>query len=198
QLEGLRALRRLALRSPTLSLRHPILHRPLATVSKTFPPTKKGVRVGVERNPCLDFYRTKIDLAPFSCDWDKFSDWHFFTVPPEWHDLTEMDFFARRVYKLPGTVRPLAYLMDTPEACIAFEAGGEYYYLDTASRNFLVCYGGDFTSHDSFLTAFIHDRPCHLEGTVHKFPDNVGDLDEVVFREQRLRKKVAKKRGVEL
>ncbi|KAF8181237.1 hypothetical protein K438DRAFT_2021208 [Mycena galopus ATCC 62051] len=168
-----------------------IIRRALGTVSKPIdiPPTTEGVRAGVEKNPCLDFYRTKMNLRPFSCNWDKFDEWAFFTVPSGWHDLTEMDYYVRRVFKITGTIRPLAFL-DYYEACIAFEAGGEYYYIDTGSNDHLVHFGSDFTSDDNFLRAFIHRRPHPLKGTIHKFPDTT-DLYEAVWREQELRKKTA-------
>ncbi|KAF8181235.1 hypothetical protein K438DRAFT_1768068 [Mycena galopus ATCC 62051] len=168
-----------------------IIHRALGTVSKPIAPTTEGVRAGVEKNPCLDFYRTKMNLRPFSCDWDNFDEWTFFTVPTGWHDLTEMDYYVKRVFNLPGTIRPLAFL-DYQEPCIAFEADGEYYYIDTASNEHLAHFGSNFTSDDHFLRAFIHGRPHPVRGTIHEFPDT-SDLYAAVWREQELRQKTAEK-----
>ncbi|KAF8128336.1 hypothetical protein K438DRAFT_1789558 [Mycena galopus ATCC 62051] len=145
------------------------------------------------KNPCLNFYRTKIDLDFFSCDWENYIAEHFFAVSSYWHDLSEMDFFLRRIFKIPGPIRPLAFL-DYYEPCILFEASGEYCYLDTGSNDYLIHYGHAFASPDEFLAAFTHpDSP--LEGTVYKFPEDTEERYAVVYEEQVRRKEAARKAG---
>ncbi|KAF8128047.1 hypothetical protein K438DRAFT_1948899 [Mycena galopus ATCC 62051] len=127
-------------------------------------------------------YRTKLDLGHFSCDWDK---WNriFLDVPPKWYDLTMMEFFVKRVAKVPGTIRPLAYLPDV-DPCVAFEAAHKYYYLNTVS-DYLESFGGDFDSHDDFLAAFTSYPP--IKGAVHQFPDDTEELYATVWKEQERR-----------
>ncbi|KAJ7256736.1 hypothetical protein C8J57DRAFT_1344205 [Mycena rebaudengoi] len=188
-MQGLRALRQLALRPPIPTLHHPMVYGALSTLPQSTVPATPDVCDGVVKNPCLNFYRTKINLGPFSCDWEKFLAWRFFAVSSDWHDLTEMDFFVKRLFKIPGTIRPLAFL-DYYEPCIVFEAGGEYCYLDTGSNDYLIHYGHAFASEDDFLAAFIHRHPP-LEGTIHEFPDDTEDLYDAVWDEQKQRKKEA-------
>ncbi|KAJ7062252.1 hypothetical protein C8F01DRAFT_1368879 [Mycena amicta] len=110
--------------------------------------------------PFAEPYCSKLDLRPFSCDWDSWSHYGFLDVNHGWYDLSEMEFFVRRVAKVPGTIRPLAFL-DGVDPCIAFEADSKYYWLNTAS-SYLESFGGDFSSHDAFLLALT--KPSHIDG----------------------------------
>ncbi|KAF8139449.1 hypothetical protein K438DRAFT_1995990 [Mycena galopus ATCC 62051] len=160
-MQDLRAVRQLALRPPLPGLRHPIVYPALAAP------------VSVDLNPCLRVYRTKIDLGLFSCDWENYAAG---PVTSYWHDLTELDFYVRRLFRIHGPIRLLAFL-DFYELCILFEASGEYCYLDTGGNDCqcLVHYGHAFESPDEFLTAFIHGDPP-LEETEYKFPEDTEDL----------------------
>ncbi|KAJ7251668.1 hypothetical protein C8J57DRAFT_1352228, partial [Mycena rebaudengoi] len=161
--QGLRALRQLALRPPIPTLRHPIVYGALTTLPQSTVPATPDIWDGVVKQ--------------------------LFAVSSDWHDLTEMDFFVKRLFKIPGTIRPLAFL-DYYKPCIVFEAGGEYCYLDTGSNDYLIHFGHAFASQDDFLAAFIHRHPP-LEGTIHEFPDDMEDLYDVVWDEQKQRKKEA-------
>ncbi|KAF8171217.1 hypothetical protein K438DRAFT_2024108 [Mycena galopus ATCC 62051] len=141
----------------------------------------------VEKYPRASFYRTKRDLRPYSCAWKEFSDWRFFCIHPQWHDLTDMEFFIKRLCKVPGTIRPLAFL-PLPDACIAFAADGKYFYLDTC-KDFLERFGGRFASDDEFLEAFTR-RP-RITGKVFRFPDDTDRLYWAVWDEQEQRKQAA-------
>ncbi|KAF8183211.1 hypothetical protein K438DRAFT_1766895 [Mycena galopus ATCC 62051] len=136
--------------------------------------------------PRASLYRTKLHLRPYSCEWEHFSDWRFFCISPEWHDLANMEFFVQRVCKVRGTIRPLAFL-PFPDACIAFEAGGQYYYLDTC-RDYLERFGGNFASDDEFLAAFTRRR---IIGSIYRFPNDTDDLYAAVWDEQEQRKQAA-------
>ncbi|KAF8171231.1 hypothetical protein K438DRAFT_2024115 [Mycena galopus ATCC 62051] len=167
---------------------YPALHysftsrRLLATVKETSAPgTSDGAPSEiVEKFPRASFYRTKLHLRNYSCQWEEFSDWRFFCISPEWHDLTEMEFFIKRLCKVRGTIRPLAFL-PFPEPCIAFEAGGMYYYLDTC-RDFLERFGHNFASDDAFLSAFTRRR--RILGKLYRFPDDTDRLYWAVVDEQ--------------
>lgn len=92
-----------------------------------------------------------------------------------------MEFLVKRVAKVPGTIRPLAFVPNVPDPLVVFEAAGKYYYLNTAAA-YLDRFGGDFESHDDFLGAFIRDPP--IQGARHEFPDDTDDLYAAVCREQ--------------
>ncbi|KAJ7204736.1 hypothetical protein GGX14DRAFT_646032 [Mycena pura] len=139
-------------------------------------------------NPCLDFYRTNINITPLSCDWENFVPWDCFDVEDGWHDLSEVDFFVKRVAKVQGEIRPLAFL-PFHDPCIAFEAGGKYYFLNTAT-SYLDDFGGDYASDDDFLKALLDP---HVEGTRFIFEEGTDDLYKAVDKEQRRRAKAAEK-----
>ncbi|KAJ7303078.1 hypothetical protein DFH08DRAFT_904299 [Mycena albidolilacea] len=176
-------LRRMPFRPQSLPFRHSqcITHS-LSTVLQTStsaqPVDKRKTRRKRER--FTELYRTKLDLHPFSCDWEKWHHQLFLDVHPMWYDLTAMEFFVKRVAKVTGTIRPLAYLPGV-DPCVAFEAAGKYYYLNTAS-DYLERFGGEFDSHDDFLTAFTRYPP--IKGAVHQFPDDTEELYAAVWKEQ--------------
>ncbi|KAJ7047785.1 hypothetical protein C8F04DRAFT_1060114, partial [Mycena alexandri] len=126
-------------------------------------------------------YRTDLDLNVFSCNWDKWNSSYFIDIDPSWHDLSMMEFFVKRVAKVPGTIRPLAFVPNVPDPCVAFEAAGKYYYLNTAA-DYLERFGGGWESHDAFLAAFT--RKPSIKGAVHEFPDDTEDLFGAVYMEQ--------------
>jgi hypothetical protein len=88
-----------------------------------------------------------------------------FAVPPNWHGITEIDFFVKHIYNIhdQGTIRPLASL-PAMDPCILFEAGGEYYYINFCN-DFLVRHGSDFASPDDFLR-----RREEFEGVTEELP----------------------------
>ncbi|KAF8157377.1 hypothetical protein K438DRAFT_1986690 [Mycena galopus ATCC 62051] len=172
-MQGLRAVRQLTSRPPLPALRQPIVYPALAIPQSTAPTTRRTPIW--DQKPYLNFYRTKIDLGLFSCDWENNLAGDFFAA----------DFQNSR----PHPIRPLAFL-DYYEPCILFEASGEYCYLDTGSNDYLIHYGHAFASPDEFLTAFIH-RHTPLEGTVYEFPEDVEDLYGVVSEEQVHRRREA-------
>ncbi|KAJ6614050.1 hypothetical protein B0H10DRAFT_2221656 [Mycena sp. CBHHK59/15] len=138
------------------------------------------------REPGDDFRRTAIDIAPFSSDWDDFVQSWFFTVPPDWHDLTEIDFYVKRLLKIPGAIRPLAFLRAC-DPCLVFAADGEYYYINTCTE-FLERFGGDFASDDEFLA-----RLPGLKGVLEAFPADTYKMYAAVCREQQRLAKAARK-----
>ncbi|KAJ7226818.1 hypothetical protein GGX14DRAFT_627143 [Mycena pura] len=141
----------------------------------------------IVNNPCPGFYRTNIDITPLSCDWENFVPWDCFTVEYGWHDLSEVDFFVKRVAKVRGEIRPLAFLpFDDP--CIVFEAGGKYYFLNTAV-SYLDDFGGDYASDDDFLKAIVDP---HVERARFIFGEGTDDLYKAVDKEQRLQRRRAK------
>ncbi|KAJ7062253.1 hypothetical protein C8F01DRAFT_127274 [Mycena amicta] len=140
------------------------------------------------KKPFAEPYCSKLDLRPFSCDWDSWSHYWSLEINEGWYDLSEMEFFVRRVAKVPGTIRPLAFL-DGVDPCIAFEADGKYYWLNTAS-NYLESFGGDFSSDDAFLLALT--KPPHIDGAVYWFPNDTDNLYSAVCMEQDLRAAKAK------
>ncbi|KAF8171235.1 hypothetical protein K438DRAFT_2024117 [Mycena galopus ATCC 62051] len=170
------------------ALRYSLISRRLKQTSALV--KKVGSRYQmVEKYPCDSFYRTKLDLHPYSCEWERFSDWRFFYISAEWHDLTRMEFFIQRVCNVRGTIRPLAFLpVPTGDACIAFKAGGKYYYLDMY-KHFLERFGGKFASDDEFLAEFTR-RP-RITGRVYRFPDDTNKLYAAVWEEQEPRKRAA-------
>ncbi|KAJ6473760.1 hypothetical protein C8R45DRAFT_1103443 [Mycena sanguinolenta] len=161
------------------------LRRP--SVSRQLLATANHESLMGEKYQKASFYRTKLDIRPLSCNWEELSDWRFFCVSPQWHDLTTSDFFIQRVCKIHDPVRPLAFL-PLPDACIAFEAGGEYFYLDTCT-DFLERFGGDFASDDAFLAALT--RPPGLTGTTYRFPNDTDNLYAAVWEEQEKLKQAA-------
>ncbi|KAJ7023598.1 hypothetical protein C8F04DRAFT_1304847 [Mycena alexandri] len=170
-------------RSP-VSLRR-IDIRSLSTVSQSTPSIqpadKPEKRTRRKRERFAEPYRTNLDIDPFSCDWDSWDDYNFLEVHPEWHDLTMMEFFVKRVAKVPGTIRPLTFVPGVPDPCVAFEAAGKYYYLNTM-LDYLDRFGGGFKSHDAFLTAFTRNPP--IEGAHHQFPRDTKQLYGAVWKEQ--------------
>ncbi|KAJ6447598.1 hypothetical protein C8R45DRAFT_1047486 [Mycena sanguinolenta] len=121
----------------------------------------------VPENPCAQFYRTKLDIGPFTCDWQNFPFSHFFTASREWHGLSEMEFCVESVLEIQGTIRPLAFL-PVQDPCIVFKAGGNYYYLETCT-GYVEDFGGDFASDDDFLAVFSH--PPFVTGKRYWFPE---------------------------
>ncbi|KAJ7051820.1 hypothetical protein C8F01DRAFT_1376655 [Mycena amicta] len=105
-----------------------------------------------------------------------------------WHDLSEMEFYVRRVAKVRGTIHPLAYV-DGVEACVAFEAAGLYYYLNTAAQ-FLEHFGR-FRSHDDFLRGLSAEP--RIRGAVHQFPEHIVEVYAAVCKEQKRRAAKAEK-----
>ncbi|KAJ6512489.1 hypothetical protein C8R45DRAFT_960572 [Mycena sanguinolenta] len=162
----------------------PIIPRSLATVAGPIAHARTR-----NKGPCAEFYRTQIDLGPFSCDWDHFVFSEFFTVGREWYDLTKMEFFVKRVMKIGGTIRPLAFL-PVQDPCIVFEAGGNYYFLDTCT-SYVEDFGGNFASDDGFLAAFT--RPPRVTGKKYRFPKTTDELYAEVSKEQKRRAKAAQK-----
>ncbi|KAJ7026364.1 hypothetical protein C8F04DRAFT_1190567 [Mycena alexandri] len=149
-------------------------------------PVDKPEETRRKRERFAEPYRTNLDLDPFSCDWEKWNR-SFLHIHWEWHDLSMMEFYVKRVAKVPGTIRPLAFVPDFPDPCIAFEAAGKYYYLNTAAA-YLDRFGSDFESHDEFLAGLVRDPP--IQGARHEFPDDTDDLYAAVCVEQQ--RKVAK------
>ncbi|KAJ7194242.1 hypothetical protein GGX14DRAFT_404866 [Mycena pura] len=135
-----------------------------------------------KRGCFAELYHTKLDLNLCLCDWEDWHDQMFLEVPLEWHDLTLMEFFIKRIAKVPGIICPLAYVPDVLDACVTFEATGKYYYLNTAA-DYLEHFGGGFYSHDDFLAAFTQDPP--IKGTVHHFPCDMEELYAAVWEEQK-------------
>ncbi|KAJ7060707.1 hypothetical protein C8F01DRAFT_1253195 [Mycena amicta] len=133
-------------------------------------------------------YYTDLDLGLMSCEWGNWGHIFFLDVHYLWHDLSEMEFYVKRVAKVPGTIRPLAYV-DGVEACIAFEAAGLYYYLNTAAQ-FLEHFGR-FPSHDDFLRG-LSAQP-RIRGAVQEFPDHINEVYAAVCLEQRRRAAKAEK-----
>ncbi|KAJ7780018.1 hypothetical protein B0H16DRAFT_729728 [Mycena metata] len=165
-------------------LNTPFTHRQFHNHLTLSAPSKASPRVAAMyvRPPRPDiyanFHRTTLPIAPWSTAWEICDNILFFTTSFMWHDLSEYDFFVKRVMQVRGPARPIAFLPDMPEADILFEAGGEYYEIDTMECR-QVRYGGGFTSPDEFLR-----RLPHLEGLVEEFPDSTDDLYAEVCREQ--------------
>ncbi|KAJ7062236.1 hypothetical protein C8F01DRAFT_1136978 [Mycena amicta] len=151
-----------------------------------------------KRAPFAEPYRTTLNLHPYSCDWDSWGHWNFLEVHDRWYDLSEMEFYVRRLAKVSGTIRPLAFL-EAVDPCIVFEAAGKYYWLDTAC-SLIERFGGRWSSHDAFLAAFINTDPPLLKGAVHEFPAEASDLFSAVFAEQlrRAAKAKAKAKSAEI
>ncbi|KAJ7062246.1 hypothetical protein C8F01DRAFT_1284731 [Mycena amicta] len=143
-------------------------------------------RLAAKNPPFAEPYRTTLNLHPYSCDWHNWTHYDFFDVYDGWYDLSEMEFFVRRLAKVSGTIRPLAFLGDAVDPCLAFEAAGKYYWLDTAS-SLIERFGGRWSSHDAFLAAFITTQPPVLKGAVHEFPYEADELFSAVFDEQKRR-----------
>ncbi|KAJ7779948.1 hypothetical protein B0H16DRAFT_1448381 [Mycena metata] len=134
------------------------------------------------------FHRTTLPIAPWSTAWETYTHIRFFTTSFVWHDLSRFDFYVQRVMQIPGPLRPIAFLPDVPEADILFEAGGEYYEVDTL-QSWQVRYGGGFSGPDAFLR-----RLPHLEGLIAQFPDSTDDLyAEVCYEQHRLMEAAAQK-----
>ncbi|KAJ6490922.1 hypothetical protein C8R45DRAFT_928754 [Mycena sanguinolenta] len=103
-------------------------------------------------------------------------------VRSSWSDLTEMEFFVRRVMKIQGgPIRPLAFPPDHEYLCIIFEAGGNYYSLDT-SNDCWEHFEGDFASDDEFLAALV--GASGIRRLKWSFPDNTDDLYTAAWEEQ--------------
>ncbi|KAJ6490850.1 hypothetical protein C8R45DRAFT_928681 [Mycena sanguinolenta] len=119
-------------------------------------------------NPCLRFYHTKIDIRPIglSCDWDEFQFWPLFTV---------------RLLIQGGLIPPLVFPPDYHYFCMVFEAGGNYYSLDTCND---CCehFQGDFASDDEFLAALV--SASGIRRLKWSFPDDTGDLYAAAWEEQ--------------
>ncbi|KAJ6496029.1 hypothetical protein C8R45DRAFT_1072369 [Mycena sanguinolenta] len=166
RLPGLRLLPAKVLRP---QIHPPIIRRPvLATLAQTTAHASAEAKF----NPCSDFYRTKMDLGFFSCDWEHFSFRQFFAAAPQWHGVTELEFLVKHFPHVQGTIFPLAYL-SVAGPCIVFEAGGKYHFLSTTTE-FLESFDGAFASDDEFLAAFT--RPPHIRGMVHEFPEDMDDV----------------------
>ncbi|KAJ7051804.1 hypothetical protein C8F01DRAFT_638208 [Mycena amicta] len=162
-----------------LPIRHPSITRRLlqtSTLAQAADSTKKTRR---KREVFAEPYHTDLDFGLFSCDWDKWNHCWFLDINDEWHDLSEMEFHVKRLAKIPGTIRPLAYVHG-PDPCIAFEAAGKYFYLNTAA-DFLERFGR-FRSHDDFLRAL--SAVPRLKGALHEFPNDTSELYAAVGKEQ--------------
>ncbi|KAJ6447599.1 hypothetical protein C8R45DRAFT_1224857 [Mycena sanguinolenta] len=185
RLPALRLMPTRVFRPHMSSLHHsPIIRRSLATVAQN---TLHAA--AVDNDPCAGFYRTKIDIGPFSCHWEHFLFSEFFAVSQEWHDLSEMEFFVKRVMKIGGTIRPLAYLA-VQDPCIVFEASGNYYFLDRCT-NYVEHFGGHFVSDENFLTALGHTP--RIVGKKYWFHNTTNELYAEVCKEQKQRAKAARK-----
>ncbi|KAJ7062261.1 hypothetical protein C8F01DRAFT_1368887 [Mycena amicta] len=179
------SLRRMPFRRQTFLQSQIRVTRSVSTVSNSTStyPANNLKKIRCEQEAFAEPYRSKLNLRPFSCDWDSWSHYGFLDVNHGWYDLSEMEFFVRRVAKVPGTIRPLAFL-DGVDPCIAFEADGQYYWLNTAS-SYLESFGGDFSSHDAFL--LVLTKPPHIDGAFYRFPNDTDNLYSAVCREQKLR-----------
>ncbi|KAJ7716853.1 hypothetical protein B0H16DRAFT_1612692 [Mycena metata] len=185
------ALRCIPLRPRMLTL-HPSLIAPrvsigtrcLSTVSQTRPfaqpADKSEKKTRRKRERFAEPYRTDLDIHPLSCDWETWNS-DFLDIGPWWHDLTLMEFYIKRVAKVPGTIRPLAFVPNVPDAGVAFEAAGKYYYVNTAA-SYLDRFGSEFDSHDEFLAGLIRDPP--IKGARHEFPNDTEELYYAVCMEQ--------------
>jgi hypothetical protein len=110
--------------------------------------------------------------------WETYTHIRFFTTSFGWHDLSRFDFYIKCVMQVRVPLRPIAFLPDVPEADILFEAGEEYYEVNTL-RSRGVRYGGGFASPDEFLR-----RLPHLEGLIAECPDSTDNLYAEVCYEQ--------------
>ncbi|KAJ7467436.1 hypothetical protein B0H11DRAFT_2239440 [Mycena galericulata] len=155
---------------------------PAGTTSTSAQPADKK-KTRRKRERLAEPYHTELDIYPLSCDWEKWRHNSFLEVHWTWYDLTMIEFFVRRVAKVAGTIRPLAYVPNV-EPCVAFEAAGKYYFLNTAA-DILERFGGGFDSHDSFLAAFTRDP--RIKGAVHQFPNDTEELYAAVCKEQERR-----------
>ncbi|KAK7014041.1 hypothetical protein R3P38DRAFT_3004583 [Favolaschia claudopus] len=141
-------------------------------VSASLPPLDAG------RN----FFRTTVPLSSISCDWSQHTCYNqfVFCVPPNWHNLTEIEFWIHRLFKIEGDIYPLAYL-HAGEGSIYFRADGKYYCV--CEGEYLDCYGSEFESDDDFLAKY-SERQGYLQLLRTPFPDNTEDIWEAVDREQ--------------
>ncbi|KAJ7157495.1 hypothetical protein C8R46DRAFT_1040480 [Mycena filopes] len=127
-----------------------------------------------------DFPRCRrLDLDPWSTDWENNDQQYFFEVRARWHNLSELDFFVKRLMKVPGTILPIAFYTHAIDPCVLFEADGEYYEIDLMHCR-LVRYGVEFASADDFL-----EQLPLLRGAVERFPKHSDELYGATWREQR-------------
>ncbi|KAJ7062229.1 hypothetical protein C8F01DRAFT_127054 [Mycena amicta] len=151
--------------------------------------SKTSTRPRRKRPRFAELYRTTLDLHPYSCEWESWEHRRFLDVNSDWHDLSDMEFFVRRVGNVFGTIRPLAFLKAV-QPCVAFEVASRYYWLNTKS-NFLERFGGRWRSHDAFLAALTSTQPPVLKGAVHEFPPDVDVMYAVVCKEQKRKRRAA-------
>ncbi|KAJ7164081.1 hypothetical protein C8R46DRAFT_1351960 [Mycena filopes] len=105
----------------------------------------------------LECYTTTAPMAQdFSCDWDKWSDWTFIRTLPDFTRITRVEFIFHRLYGKPTTdvIKPLTFNTQTNEACLAFKAGGKYYFWDGTWEN-LYEYAREDFEEDEFLMRFL-------------------------------------------
>ncbi|KAJ6484076.1 TAP-like protein-domain-containing protein [Mycena sanguinolenta] len=175
-----RAMRHLPPRIPTFRCSS-IIHRPLASVAQIMADARAETM-----SFYADFHRTNLDIDPLSCDWENFIFRRLFTVRPDWHDLTELEFLVTHLAKVPGKIRPLAYL-PVQQPCLVFEAGGKYHFLNGA-MDYVESFNGNFASDNDFLLAATK-RPETISGTKHWLPDDLDASYAAVGKEQLLRKR---------
>jgi hypothetical protein len=88
----------------------------------------------------------------FSCDWLSWSSAHFFFIPYYWHNISVAEATITRLFKLPGKLRPLAF-MEGADIIVLVAAGKEYALWDAVNED-LTRFGWDFASDEAFLARF--------------------------------------------
>ncbi|KAJ7161853.1 hypothetical protein C8R43DRAFT_947367 [Mycena crocata] len=91
------------------------------------------------------------DVLPthYFCDWTNYTGSSFFLVPREWHNTSVAMVLFTHTFKIPGTLRPLAF-SDAPDP-IVLVAADSGYFLWNGDTLRLTRYGSDSASGEDFL-----------------------------------------------
>jgi hypothetical protein len=101
---------------------------------------------------CFPTFPEEILPNWFSCDRLSWSSAHFFFIPYYWHNISVAEATITRLFKLPGKLRPLAF-MEGADIIVLVAAGKEYALWDAVNED-LTRFGSDFASDEAFLARF--------------------------------------------
>ncbi|KAJ7501814.1 hypothetical protein B0H11DRAFT_1991221 [Mycena galericulata] len=114
----------------------------------------------------------------FSCDWLRWGSMSFFYVRTHWYNLSPADTILTHAFKIPGTLRPLAF-RESAGPIVLVAAGPEYYLWDGDALT-LTRFGADFDSDEDFLAR--HAGPEHIIDLMGVAEDLPADYDDLYWR----------------
>ncbi|KAJ7486330.1 hypothetical protein B0H11DRAFT_2015690 [Mycena galericulata] len=127
----------------------------------------------------------------FSCDWLRWGSMSFFYVRTHWYNLSPADTILTHAFKIPGTLRPLAF-SESAGPIVLVAAGAEYYLWDGDALT-LIRFGADFDSDEDFLAR--HAGPEHIIDYMGVVEDLPADYDDLYWRLDAEQRRLASQMG---